>query len=253
VALHADFELPFSGQAAGIQDGGADLRDSGAGACSGRVGCTRAMAARAIDARRQARGKHPGCFIGALARVCVVTEEAGAIDRPAEVRVAGPVVPGRHRELRTLGVPGDGQLEEAAIRRAVDEAAGVVAGANHVVDPYVHHIRFAPFETCLTPPQIDRALPAVKPVGPPRRFVVEAGDTIGEPRDILSYRREGASHAGASEAGRKRGMAPGAIGGFRGTGSDSGRKGGGCHEFVEAAHRGRLIVPGQGRLIQATE
>ena len=96
------------------------------------------VAALAVDARGQVPGETallPVAVAGlGKPRIAVVAEHAGVADPPAEIVVAGMVVPGTHPPALALRIPAHRQLPQHPVLGQVQIGPGMVAGTHDVGD-----------------------------------------------------------------------------------------------------------------------
>ena len=174
VTLHAHVELPLTRQARRVHDCAPNCFHRGLAARGFHVRLARSVTALAIDAFGYHRRE--SAFLGRRrVGVGIVAEHAIERDRTAEILLVRPVVAGAHRPVPAVfAVPADGHFDEMAARRAMQIAAGVVAGADHVIDPGLYGVRLLPVES--------RLVPALEPFAVALDHgVVAAGRAVIEP------------------------------------------------------------------------
>ncbi len=141
------------------------------------VRLSRPMTALTIDARRQriSEARTLAIVFYRRAWVAVVARHASRVDDASEVEMRRAVVPRAHRPITAaLGVPADRQLNQAAVRGAMQERPRVIPGSDDVVRLELEHIGFFPAEAGLMASLIDLSVPLNHRVVPVRRLVIHA-------------------------------------------------------------------------------
>ncbi len=133
MALVADVVAERTAEPGRVDDGSADrLPRLGPPRGAAHVLAARPVAALAAEALgeplRVDLGRSIGVAPGRDLGVAVVAEHALPAHPPEHSLVVRPVVPRGHPPAPLLGIPGDGELVEFALRRPIEIGAGVVAG-----------------------------------------------------------------------------------------------------------------------------
>ncbi len=185
------------------------------------VGAARAVAALAVDAERNGGWEDRTVYIRCALRVCralrvgVVAEHALGRDGALEVRLILAVVAGAHGPVAAaLGVPAYGELDELAVGGAMEVAAGVVAGADDVVDALFHDVDVFAVGAGLGTSLEELAVAGEHGVVHSGELMVE-GVGVGVVFDDAGggWQREGSAHAGFGVGGGDVFVAGGALGG----------------------------------------
>src|ERR1700733_9337232 len=184
MALHADFQLPLPAETCRVDDHLPYLFPWSIRRKSRTyVFATRPMTPLAINSLRNRVGEKrktrvAALGITALQRQAIVAQQALAGDGATKVLLVRSIITRAHRPITgVLYVPGDRQFDQPAIGAAVQIAAGVVAGANDVVDLFLGNVCLLAVEALLRPALIKPAVVLHHCVAQARRGVVD--DVVG--------------------------------------------------------------------------